>query len=310
MDAGAKDLAQLVKTQANVGFGLARRRSLRSVWLDEFPAVGAALAVGTLGTAQVDELCALADRLAPEQRDTLRDAIPSLIAEVAPLTPPRTRRHLADFEASLDTDGRQRLERQRRTAELRLTKNSDDTVGIHGNLDPVAGARVRRAIDDKVAELWRREGKGRAGAAVPTTVLSSGAWRARALADLVSAGASGAGGVGASLYEELIPNASVQQAPVGLRYYWEADLAAGVALTGGEDYWISVYRFGGSIAFLWTTNPDSGDGRRATSVFPTSQDDYHVTDGTFDMAWQLIPTPGAASMLLIAAGAAAARRRR
>ena len=169
------------------------------------------------------------------------------------------------------------------------------------------GGTIRSATTQRMADNFTTPANAR--------VTSLGWWGAAGSAEsgdwIVEIYASdGAGGVGTSLYEETIPNGSVEQSPFGSRFYWEADLSNHVSLAAGQEYWLSVYRFGGSLAFLWTTNADSADGRYGRSNFPGSQDDYLVIDGTFDMAWQIIPAPGSAALVLGAAALNGVRRQR
>lgn len=169
------------------------------------------------------------------------------------------------------------------------------------------GGTIRSATTQRIADNFTSPANA--------TVASLGWWGAAGSAEsgdwIVEIYASdGFGGVGVSLYEELILNESVDQSPHGLRHYWEVDLSGSVSLEAGHEYWLSVYRFGGSLAFLWTTNPDSADGRYGRSIYPDSQDDYLITDGTFDMAWQIIPAPGGSALLLGAGAQSVLRRRR
>ena len=195
VNAGARDVSQLCQQQANVGFGEAKRRELRSTWIRELPALGDALASGVLGTVQVDELCLLAERLPAPHRPALRERLDELIVEIAPLTPVRVRKRLSSFEADFDDDdGESRLERQRRSNRLRMPKRPDGAVGLSGQLDPVSAEYVRAAVDAKVAEMWRRERSGRAELDPPDRVMTSDERRAAALVELVRAGAAASPG--------------------------------------------------------------------------------------------------------------------
>lgn len=190
IEAGARDVTQLCQQEANVAYGEAKRRSLRATWLAELPAVSGALAAGRLTTSQADELCSLGDQLDPSERPELHAAIHRLIDEVSPLTPVRTRRHLQDFRRSLERDGGDdRLAKQRRDNALRFRRQSDGSTGFSGQLDPVSAEYLRTAIDAKVTEMWRREGKGREDMAAPDRVLTNEQRRAAALVELVRGGA-------------------------------------------------------------------------------------------------------------------------
>lgn len=199
VDAGAKDTIQLSQRQANVAFGEAKRRSLRAVWCAELPQLAAALETSRLGVALVDELCALADRIRPERRPTLRAAIAELVDQIQDLTPLKARGHLVAWEAALDErDGVDRSERQRRANAFRLSKNSDGTSRISGQIDPVGADELGRAIDQRVSQLWRAESLRRQNADVPPSVLTDDARRLQALLDLVRAGAASMPGVASS----------------------------------------------------------------------------------------------------------------
>ena len=189
--AGARDIAQLCQQEANVPYAEAKRRSLRATWLSELPAVGHALAAGRIGTAQADEVCTLAESLQAHQRPELAAAVDDVIHEIAPLTPARTRRHLKEFQRSLDTDdGEDRLAKQRRDNALRFRRQPDGTTAFSGQLDPVSAEYLRNAIDAKVTEMWRNEGKRRHDIAAPDRVRTNEERRARALVELVRAGAA------------------------------------------------------------------------------------------------------------------------
>lgn len=189
VDAGARDLTQLSQQQANVGFGEARRRDVRSSWTTELPELREALEAGVLGTTHVDEVCLLAERLDPADRPVLRASIAALVADIAPLTPRRARKHLQVFEASLDDDdGQRRLDRQRRANSLRLPRQSDGTTRITGQLDPVSAEFVTNAVDAKVTEMWRHEGEHRGDHAPPDQVLTNDQRRVAALVELIRLG--------------------------------------------------------------------------------------------------------------------------
>jgi len=163
VNSGARDLIQLVQQQAGVSFGTAKRREQRALWLRELPAATAALTAGVLGSGQVDELCALAERLGPELREQLHAAEANLVNELD-LTPVQARNRLLEFEADITPpdDAETKLDQQRAANRLRFAKNSDGTVNLFGQLDPISAAYLRTAIDRKVTELWRQETQNRA----------------------------------------------------------------------------------------------------------------------------------------------------
>ncbi|MFV2040283.1 MAG: DUF222 domain-containing protein, partial [Acidimicrobiales bacterium] len=195
VNSGARDITQLCQKSGNMSFGEAKRRALRSEHLPLLPAAAAALESGVLGSAQADELCALADRLKPDHRPALTAAEAHLVGELCSLTPVQARKRLAVFEADLATDdGKSRLDSQRAQNRLRFPKKSDGTTGIHGQLDPLSGAYLRTCIDNKISEMWRQEAAHRKDADVPVEVISNERRRAEALVELVREGHSGGPG--------------------------------------------------------------------------------------------------------------------
>ncbi len=189
---GARDVTQLLQQTGKASYGDARRRALRSRALTDLPATDRALTDGTLGTAQADELCALAERLDTEQRPQLDTAEAELVAELRDLTPNQARRRLQQFEQALaNDDGEERLERQRQRNSLRLAKSSDGTTALFGQLDPVSAGYLRTCIDRKIEQRWRRHHAE--GGPMPTTELTNERLRAEALVELVREGHGAAG---------------------------------------------------------------------------------------------------------------------
>jgi len=193
INSGARDIIQLCQQRANVSFGEGKRRAALATWLPQLPAAHQALGSGFLGSAQADELCRLAERLEPVQLDALVAAEADLVAELSAMTPVQARNRLALFQAELCTEQskKKRLERQRRENSLKLTKRSDDTIGIAGALDPISGEFLRNCVDNKVSEMWRRQRSGREALEAPSKVMTNEYRRAEALIELVRAGATG-----------------------------------------------------------------------------------------------------------------------
>lgn len=96
----------------------------------------------------------------------------------------------------------------------------------------------------------------------------------------------------------------------GIEYQYTLNLDAPLALAAGTQYWISVGATlvnPGADAWVWSGST-AGDLVNATDFFTGSG--YTVFDPTFnDLAFEIIPAPGAASLLALA-GLTAARRRR
>ncbi len=196
VNTGARDLIQLVQQQSGVCFGTAKRRATRACWLRDLPAAAAALEAATIGSGQVDELCALAERLPVQLRERLRGAEATLVIELAELTPVQARKHLLAWEADVtpDVDAEAKLDQQRTANRLRFAKNSDGTVNLFGQLDPISAAYLRTAIDRKVTELWRQEAQNRADTDAPSDVMSNERRRAEALIELIRQTESGGAG--------------------------------------------------------------------------------------------------------------------
>lgn len=186
---GARDTTQLVQQQCNVGHGEARRVALRATHLRSLPSLAAALAAGLVGPGQVDEVCALAERLEPQRQGRLRALDAELASEFSALTPRRARVRCQELQREWDRDdGRGRHERQRAANGLRLAKTGDGCTKLSGQLDPESGAELQVAIDAKVTELWRRQHAGSPEGRTPVTALTNEALRAEALLELIRQG--------------------------------------------------------------------------------------------------------------------------
>ncbi len=199
VNSGARDLIQLVQQQSGVCFGTAKRRATRACQLPDLPAAAAALEAATIGSGQVDELCALAERLPAELRPELRAAEAALVLELAELTPVQARKRLLEWEADVTphVDAEAKLDQQRTANRLRFAKNSDGTVNLFGQLDPISAAYLRTAIDRKVTELWRQETPNHDHTDAPLDVMSNERRRAEALIGLIhDAQTGGSGGAG------------------------------------------------------------------------------------------------------------------
>ena len=205
VNSGARDITQLCQQRANVSFAEGKRRAAKATWLPQLPAARAALAAGRLGSAQCDEICALAERLEPAQLGALTAAESRLVSELIELTPVQARKHLVLFEAEVQSadDGKTKLQRQQRDNSLRFTKRRDGTVGVSGQLDPISAAYVTNCIDNRVSEMWRREGIGRGDAHAPAKVMTNDRGRAEALVELLREAQTG-GGSRAGLTEMLV----------------------------------------------------------------------------------------------------------
>ncbi len=196
VNSGARDLIQLLQQQAGVSYGVAKRREQRALWLPELPVAAAALTAGQIGTGQVDELCALAERLPPALRPELRATEATLVTELTELTPVQARKRLLAWESDITPaqDSETKLRTQRAANRLRFAKNSDGTTSLFGQLDPVSAAYLRTAVDRKVTELWRREPGAITVAEPPDDVITSERRRAEALIELVREAQNGGPG--------------------------------------------------------------------------------------------------------------------
>ena len=196
VNSGARDLAQLCQQAGKVGYGDAKWRARRAHRLPDLPATMRALAAGRLGSAQADEMCAVAERLEPDQLPVLAEHEAALVADLHDMTPVQARKRLARFEQDLqDDDGTGKLERQRAKSSHRERKHSDGTSTFSTHLDPVAASQVRTCIDRKVEQLWRSEHTDHEGP-VPRGALSDERLRAQAMVELIRAGHAAPEGTG------------------------------------------------------------------------------------------------------------------
>ncbi len=186
--AGARNLAQLGQKTGGVGYAQAKRRARRAHHLPALPIAHDALEAGRLGTEQADELCGLAERLAPEHASTLAEHERALVTELGDLTPSQARKRVARFEQELqDDDGASKAEEQRARNAHRERRNADGTSTLFTDLDPVSAAQIRTCIDRMVEELWRRDHRHHDGA-LPDGVLSHQKRRAEAVVELIRRG--------------------------------------------------------------------------------------------------------------------------
>ncbi len=135
----------------------ARRRTRTAKALDALPATRTALEQGDISEEHADTLVSAARRQAEavaasegELVDHARRDSPEAFAD-------RVRRFEDEVEGD---DGVERFNRQRRRRKLTMHTRRDDGMTIlHGEFDPVAGARIRRALGVGAQRGWRADAK-------------------------------------------------------------------------------------------------------------------------------------------------------
>ena len=204
-DHGCRDVAGLVKQVARVSHGHAKARAGRAVWCQRYPQLIDALAVGALPVAHVDAICALGERLQPDDLARLDTDIDGLMGEIAELTAAQASTYLKRYETSiLADDGVRDLDAERARNSTRLTKNSDGTYSLVAQLDRISGHKLRNCLDAKLTEIWRRNKNLDPHIAPPKEVLHNQALRTQALIELVSTGATADPAIGEGTTQVLV----------------------------------------------------------------------------------------------------------
>ena len=146
-----KTIAEAAKTS----LGQASKTTERSATLDATPGLGAALGDGAITAGHIDALTRTSKRLDPDKRDALFERADALAAVAAAATVDEFARRL-ELEAKRldDTDGDERLERQRRAARARSWVDTDGMWNLTARLDPVTGIKVAARLDATVEALF------------------------------------------------------------------------------------------------------------------------------------------------------------
>ena len=132
------------------------RDTERARTLTALPAIAAALDVGDVTAAHVDEITRAARRLDAQQRQTLLDRIDRSLVPIAIVaTVSQWRKRLSSEVRSISrSDGMEQLERQRRATSLRSWTDDDGMWCINGRFDPVTGIKLAARLDQAVDGLF------------------------------------------------------------------------------------------------------------------------------------------------------------
>ena len=176
---------------------------------------GDALAAGDVSTEHASIIAGTMSRLPSGLTDAERARVEaSLVAKARRLDPPRLRRaarraleaaERTAEEVARHEDGELRGEEERAAARVRLTMhdNRDGTVSGHFTVPALAGAILRKVVQ-QIASPRRDRGEDGAGAAAP--------------AGAAGAGAAGSGGAGSGTAEEAPGSTSVRPLDWAQRY--------------------------------------------------------------------------------------------
>jgi hypothetical protein len=135
----------------------ARRRARKAKALDALPRTRSALERGDISEEHADTLVSAAGR----KGEAVSKSEDELLDHARRETPEAFADRVRRFEDEVDgDDGVERFNRQRRRRKLTMHTRPDDGMTIlHAELDPVAGARVRRALGVRAERLWRADAK-------------------------------------------------------------------------------------------------------------------------------------------------------
>ncbi|CAN5742161.1 hypothetical protein BH20ACT4_BH20ACT4_10670 [soil metagenome] len=163
---------------------------------DQLPALEAALADGEVTAAHVDAVARLASGLDGQAQDRLADVADAVVADAIAQPISTFERGCRELKDQLTVDeGVDTFERQQANSSVRRWINA--TTGmyhLHGELDPVSGAKVFAAIDAHTATLRHR------GDQVSTERMPLERLEAQALVELVT---------GARTVDRRVPEVSV-----------------------------------------------------------------------------------------------------
>jgi Domain of unknown function (DUF222) len=128
----------------------------RATVAEQVPALGAALAEGSVSGEHVDVVGSVLRDLTPDQRALLVEHTTTLVAWAAAMPVDAFRRKVQALVRSLDaTAGEERLARQQRATRLRTWIDQASGMGrMAGEFDPVTYLTLHRRIEDMVASLF------------------------------------------------------------------------------------------------------------------------------------------------------------
>ncbi len=140
---------------AKSSLGAASKTTERAATLDATPGLASALGDGAITAGHIDALTRTSRKLDPTKRDDLLARADALTAVAAAATVDEFARRL-ELEARRldDTDGEERLDRQRRAARARTWVDLDGMWNLTARLDPVTGVKVAARLDAAVETLF------------------------------------------------------------------------------------------------------------------------------------------------------------
>jgi len=125
---------------------------------DALQECGAQLAAGDLTRSHFEQL-ARAQQLEPDAFSADETA---LTEAAQTLAPDQFARHVSHWVSSQATDdGSDRFNRQRQKRFLTISELDSGMIGVRGELDPEAGAKLQTVLGQVSDDLWRAESEGR-----------------------------------------------------------------------------------------------------------------------------------------------------
>jgi hypothetical protein len=152
-----KTIADAAKTS----LGEASKSTERSTTLGATPGLAVALDDGAITAGHVDAVTRVSRRLDVAQRDALFERADALVDVAAAATVNEFARRL-ELEAKRldDSDGEERLERQRRAARARTWVDLDGMWNLSATLDPLTGIKLAARLDATVEALFSESDPG------------------------------------------------------------------------------------------------------------------------------------------------------
>ena len=144
-----------IATTSKGSIGAAAKTLERSDTLGSIPSFAAALDDGAITSGHVDAVTRAAKGLEPDQRAALLERVGGLVNMAAHATQAEFGRRVRDEARRLQqSDGMDRLERQRRATSLRTWVDDDGMWNLRGRFDLLTGVRVSARLDATVETLF------------------------------------------------------------------------------------------------------------------------------------------------------------
>lgn len=142
-------------TTSKGSIGAAAKTLERSDTLGAVPSFAAALDDGAITSGHVDAVTRVAKGLEPDQRTELLERVGGLVNVAAHATQAEFGRRVRDEARRIQqSDGLDRLERQRRATSLRTWVDDDGMWNLRGRFDPLTGVRLAARLDATVETLF------------------------------------------------------------------------------------------------------------------------------------------------------------